>query len=180
MSAQPPPVGDPHDIQFRVGPLVLDPHVLIYSTLMLLTAYALFDEGTELLVEGAWAGLIGITIAPLFALSMAHAFSDALDTQIRTGHRLTGAERRKIAADNLQYMYIGVPPIILLGILTPLEWDANDAVGLIVVLGLLSLAFWGAFAAYRAGLSWVRQLTFALGYGFMGLLVLLVELAITH
>jgi hypothetical protein len=110
VSAQPPPVGDPHDIQFRVGPLVLDPHVLIYSTLMLLTAYALFDEGTELLVEGAWAGLIGITIAPLFALSMAHAFSDALDTQIRTGHRLTGAERRKIAADNLQYMYIGVPP----------------------------------------------------------------------
>lgn len=180
MSEQPAPVGDPHDIQFRVGPLVLDPHVLIYSTLMLLTAYALFDEGTELLVEGAWAGLIGITIAPLFALSMAHAFSDALDTQIRTGHRLTGAERRKIAADNLQYMYIGVPPIILLGILTPLEWDANDAVGLIVVLGLLSLAFWGAFAAYRAGLSWVRQLTFALGYGFMGLLVLLVELAITH
>jgi hypothetical protein len=180
VSEQPAPVGDPHEIQFRVGSLVLDPHVLIYSTIMLLTAYALYDEGTDVLVEGAWAELAAISIAPLFALTMAHAFSDALDLQIRTGHRLTGAERRKIAADNVQYMYIAVPPIIVLGVLTLLDWDANDAVGLIMLLGLLSLAFWGAFAAYRAGLSWVRQLTFALGYGFMGLLVLIVELIITH
>lgn len=170
----------PEELQLRVWFLVLDSHALIYSTIMLMTAYALYDEGTERLAEGAWLELIAIGIAPLFALAMAHSFSDALDFQIRNGRRLNRHDRRSLFKHNVQYMYVAVPAIVLLGILTAAHWEANDAVNLILCLGLASLFFWGAFAARKAELSWVRQTTFGLSYGFMGFVVLIVELAITH
>ncbi len=147
---------------------------------MLMTAYALYDEGTAKLIEGAWLELVGIAIAPLFALTMAHAFSDALDLQIRYGRRLNGHDRRSLLAKNLQYMYIAVPPIVILAILAVLHVDANDAVDGILLLGIASLFFWGSFAARKARLGWLRQVTFGVSYGLMGVLVLIVELAITH
>lgn len=176
------PTSEQHDeaLHLRVWFLVLDPHAVIYSTIMLMTAYALYDEGTERLVEGAWLELVAIGLAPLFALSMAHAFSDALDLQIRYGRRLSRRDRRSLLAKNLQYMYVAIPPTIVLAVLTVLHWDANDAVGLLLLIGLGSLFFWGTFAARKARLNWVRQVTFGLSYGLMGFLVLLVELAITH
>lgn len=173
-------VSRPEDLRFRWRWLSLDPHVVVYSTIILLTAFALYDEGTEALFDGALLELIGISMAPLFALTMAHAFSDAIDMQIRTGHRLTGGERWHLLTKNLQYMLVGIPPTIMLCILTLLHWDANDAVGIIMIIGLLSLAFWGGYAAYKAALPVWRWITFGFGYGLMGLIVIIVELAITH
>lgn len=167
-------------LALRVWFIVLDPHALIYSTIMLMTAYALYDEGSERLAEGVWVELVAIGIAPLFALAMAHAFSDALDLQIRNRRRLGGHDRRTLFLHNLQFMYAAVPTMIILAILTLLKWDADDAVALLLLLGLASLFFWGGYAAHKAGLGWLRRLTFGLSYGLMGLLVLIVELAITH
>ena len=44
--------------------------------------------------------LTRLALAPVFALAMAHAFSDALDLQIRLGRRLTGRDRRHLLATN--------------------------------------------------------------------------------
>ncbi len=167
-------------IRLHLWFLVLDPHVLIYSTIMLMTAYALYDEGTAPLIEGAWLSLAGIGIAPLFALAMAHTFSDALDIQIRNGRRLDRHDRRRLFRHNSQYMLVAVPALLLLGILTVLHWDADSSVYLVLTCGLASLFFWGSFAARKAKLNWIRQITFGLSYGFMGLLVLFVELILTH
>ena len=180
MSETPAKQQDDQALHLRVGFLVLDPHALIYSTIMLMTAYALYDEGSAQLVEGAWAELVAIGVAPVFALAMAHAFSDALDLQIRYGRRLTRHDRRALFLHNLQYMYAVVPAVLILGVLTAFHWDADDAVNLLLLTGIASLFFWGAFAARKAKLGWVRQVTFGLSYGLMGFLVLIVELAITH
>ena len=171
---------EPRDIHLQMWFMVLNPHALIYSTILLMTAYALYDEGTASLVGGAWLDLVAIGIAPLFALTMAHAFSDALDLQIRYGRRLNGRDRRSLLAKNLQYMYLAIPTTLILAVLTLLHWDANDAVNLILLIGLASLFFWGSFAARKARLGWGRQVTFGLSYGLMGFLVVIVELAITH
>ena len=175
-----PPHADPADLQWNVGFLTLDPHRLIYATIILMTAYAIFDEGTDPFRPGNLAALFGVALAPLFALAMAHAFSDALDLQIRNARRLTGADRRHLFAMNMQYMYVAIPPIVATALLALLGWDANAIVGIVQVLGLISLFFWGLFAARTAGLGRWRQVTFGVNYLVMGLIVIGVELALTH
>ena len=160
--------------------LRLDVHALIYSTIILMTALALYDEGTDQLADGTWLSLLGISVAPLFALMMAHSFSDALDMQIRYGRKLTRHDRRVVLGTNVQYLYVAVPSTALLAIFTVARVDANVAVDITMLVGLASLFFWGAFAARKAQLGWGRQITFALGYGLMGVLVLVVELVLTH
>lgn len=168
------------DLRLRLWFVTVDPHIIIYSTIMLMTAYALFNEGTAPLAGGPWLELIAISIAPLFALGMAHAFSEALDLQIRFGRRLTMHDRHMLLGRNIQYLYVSVPPILLMGVLVLFRWDANDAVSLVLSLGLGSLFFWGMFAGRKAGLPVSRQLTFGISYSLMGLIILLVELLLTH
>jgi hypothetical protein len=168
------------DLRLRLGRVSLDPHRVIYGTIMLMTAYALYDEGTSPLTRGPLLELVAISFAPLFALAMAHAFSEALDIQIRYGRRLTGHDRRHLALTNVQFLVVAVPPIAVMTLLAFLDWDANRIIELVQVLGLISLSFWGAYAARKAGLGAMRQFIFAVNYGLMGLVVILVELAITH
>ncbi|MDP2287617.1 MAG: hypothetical protein Q8M73_03525 [Actinomycetota bacterium] len=164
----------------QVSVVVLEPHALIYSTIMLMVAYSLFDEGTAPLLDGALLELSVLGLAALFALAMAHTFTEALDTQIQLRRRLTRQDRWRILLNNAQYMYVALPAILILLLLAPLNWDSDSAVTVLMIVGLGTLFFWGAFAARKAGLSRWRQLSFGLSYGFIGLLVLIVELALTH
>lgn len=180
MAQDTPPDGVAEVKPLRLLGMTFDPHILIYSTIILLTAYAIYDEGDDPLIDGRWAEIIGISVAPLFALAMAHAFSDALDIQIRYGRRLTRHDRWHVLRTNLQFIYVGVPPSLLLIVLTLLDWSADDAVVLLLVLGLLSLFVWGVYAARAARLPAWRRVTFGIGYLVMGAFVLLVELLLTH
>jgi len=173
-----PPAGV--DLHLHLWRLSLDPHRIIYSTIMLMTAYAIYDEGTDPLSERSFVVLIGLSIAPVFALSMAHAFSDALDIQIRYGRRLTGHDRRHLFLSNLQYLYVAIPPLIVMAVLGLLGWDANDVLGLVQLLGVLSLGWWGWYAGSKAGAGLARRAWFAVSYTVMGLVVIAIELILTH
>jgi hypothetical protein len=177
-----PPIGAeaPLDLRLQLGRFAMDPHQIIYGTIMLMVAYALYDEGTDPLGTGPLIELIAISFAPLFALAMAHGFSEALDFQIRHGRTLSWGDRRRLVVENSKYLLIAIPPIIIMTVLTMFSWHANDIIGLVQLLGLLSLSFWGAYAARKAGLGKGRQFVFAINYGLMGLFVILVELLITH
>lgn len=168
------------DLSFRVGPVSMDPHRIIYSTILLMTAYAIYDEGSDPLAVGPIVEIVGLSIAPLFALAMAHAFSDALDMQIRNGRRLTGHDRRHLLATNLQYLYVAIPPIILIVILAMLGWRADTIIAVAQLLGLASLGWWGYYAGRKAGVSRLRRWAFGINYALMGFLVIIVELILTH
>lgn len=180
MSLEPPSEESVPVKPLRLFGMTFDPHILIYSTIILLTAYAIYDEGDEPLIDGRWAEVIGISLAPLFALAMAHAFSDALDIQIRYGRRLSRHDRWHVLRTNLQYLYVGIPPSLLLIVLTFLNWGADDAVVLLLLLGLVTLFIWGVYAAKAAKLPVWRRVTFGVGYLVMGAFVLVVELLLTH
>lgn len=180
MSKETPTPAQSLDLHMQLGRLSMDPHQVIYGTIMLMTAYALYDEGQDPFGRGPLMEIIGVSLAPLFALAMAHAFSEALDFQITQARRLNWTDRRHLFLHNMTYLLLAVPPTIIMTVLTILNWNANDIVGLVQFLGLLSLAYWGAYAARKAGLGRGRQFTFAVSYGFMGLVVIVVELAITH
>ena len=167
-------------LKVRILGLQFDPHRLIYSTIILMTALAIFDEGTERLNTDTVLIMMGVLFAPLFALSMAHAFSDALDLQIRMGRRLTRRDRWHVLGTNLEYMYVAVPPAVLTLILGPTELPGNVIVDIVLVMGLVSLFFWGSYAARKARLGVWVQLRLGFNYAVMGLIVVLVELALTH
>lgn len=177
---RPPAADAPLDLQLHVWRLSLDPHRIIYSTILLMTAYAIYDEGTLPLDRRGYIALFGLSIGPLFALAMAHAFSDALDLQIRNGRRLSGHDRRHLLATNLQYLYVAVPPLIVIAALGTLRWDANDVLGIVQILGLLSLGWWGWYAGMKAGVTIARRAWFAVSYTVMGMVVIAVELVLTH
>ena len=112
---------------------------------------------------------------------MAHAFSDALDLQIRNGRRLSWHDRRHLIWPRTSSTSTSaIPPILLTIALALLGWDANDVVGMVQLLGLASLFVWGVFAARKAGLGRWGQTRFGFNYAVMGLIVIGVELILTH
>ena len=187
-TARDPEMGPGHDIvsgghvdlTMHVGPLYFDAHRVVYATIILMTTYALYDEGTDPFGPGPLIELFGLSLAPLFALAMAHAFSDAIDLQIRNGRRLNRHDRLHLMTTNLQYLYVAIPPMALIVLLSLFQWHANDIVSFVQVVGIGSLAFWGAYAARRAGLGRWLQVRFAFGYAIMGLIIITVELILTH
>jgi len=174
------PARAPVDLTLHFGPFRFDAHRIIYATIILMSAYALYDEGTDPFGTRALVEMFAMTLAPLFALAMAHAFSDALDVQIRNGRRLDRHDRRHIAAMNVQYMYTAVPPTGLIVVLALLHWDANAIIEIVQLIGLGSLAFWGVYAARIAGLGRWAQVRFGVNYAIMGVIVITVELILTH
>lgn len=170
----------PLNLEFRLGRLNMDPHRIIYATILLMTTYAIYDEGINPFKTTTIIEIIGVSIAPLFALAMAHAFSDGLDMQIRNGRRLTRRDRWHLFGTNLQYMYVAVPPVAIIIVLGILGMDANDIVSIVQVLGLLSLGWWGYYAGRKAGLGTGRRWLFAFNYAMLGLLIIVIELILTH
>mgnify|MGYP003610034949 CR=1 FL=1 len=170
----------PLHLEFRVGRIVMDPHRIIYATILLMTTYAIYDEGTKPFQRSTGIEISGLSIAPLFALAMAHAFSDGLDMQIRNGRRLTRRDRWHLFGTNMQYLYVAVPPLLVIAVLSMFGMRANDIIGVVQVLGLLSLGWWGYYAGRKAGLGTARRWLFAFNYAVLGLIIILIELALTH
>jgi hypothetical protein len=171
---------DPEKLKVRILGLQFDPHRLIYSSVILMTALAIYNPGPETAGQSVLVTIIGVTVAPLFALTMAHAFSDALDLQIKLRRRLSAKDRRHLIISNFEYMYIAVPPILLSIALAFLGWEAVPVLDAVLWLMLASLFFWGVYAARTARLNAWMQLWFGFAYGVMGLIIVVIEIFLTH
>jgi len=157
-----------------------DPHRLIYGTIILMVALGIYEEADDPFNQESLLDLALVVVAPLFALATAHAFSDAIDIQVRSGSRLAGADRGHLLFSGLQYLAVGVPVIIVSIVVFALGGNATDAVSIAQGIGVTSLFFWGVFAARRAGLSPWAQVRFAFIYGLLGFGVIVFELLLAH
>lgn len=164
----------------RIIGIEFDAHRLIYATIILLVALALYDEDAKTFTGTRFVDLLVVVLLPLLALSFAHAFSDALDIQIKTRQRLTTTDRRHLLAAAFQYVSVGIPVLVIGGVFELAGGEAGQASEWGQILGVLSLFGWGAFAARAAGLGAWAQVRFALVYGFLGLVIITVELALVH
>jgi hypothetical protein len=59
-------------------------------------------------------------------------------------------------------------------------WGASITTWIILIGLFISLFWWGFYAGRRARLPIMRQLVFGIGYSFLGLIVLVAELWLTH
>lgn len=168
------------DPRLRIGPIRVDPRAAIYSTIIMITALTVFDEGTGDLTWNMFKRTTVVIIAPLFALAMAHAFSEALDLQIRFHRRLNRHDRRHVFIVNMQYLYPAIGPVVFAFVAATFGWDTEFTIWVILIALFLSLFWWGFYAGRRARLPIGRQLVFGIGYSLLGLIVLIVELWMTH
>lgn len=166
--------------RISVGGIRFDAHRLIYATIIVLVSLAIYDDEVDSFTGTDFVDLLVVVVMPLFALSCAHAFADALDIQIRTRRRLTALDRRHLLAAALQYLSVGIP-VLLIGIVYEAiggqAWQASEWGQ---AIGVLSLFFWGAFAARASGLGPWMQARFALFYGLVGMGIIVVELLVMH
>ncbi len=160
--------------------LRLDPHRLIYATIIMLVALAIFDESIDPFTGSSVVDIFVVVLLPLLALSLAHGFSDALDIQIRSRRRLTATDRRHLLATSVQYLIVGIPVLAMAVIFGSLGMDVQLASDMGQLLGVVSLLLWGGYAARRAGLGTWAQVRYALVYGFIGAMIVVVEFALTH
>lgn len=165
----------------HVGRIPFDPHRLIYATIILMVTLAAAGDVDIDIINGQGLGdLLAIVFFPLLALAFAHSFSDAIDIQIRTGRRLTRADRLVLLRDGLQYLSVGIPVIILGAVVAISGGSISTVVDVAGDLYSVSLIFWGVFAARAAGLGKWAQVRYGLVYGALGLSIVIVEYAILH
>ena len=169
-----------HDPRMQVGPLWIEPRVVIYATLIQMTAYALFDVPDIPIALDGFNVLFWVAIVPMFALAVAHAFSEVLDLQIRLRRRMNWADVVVILHSNLQFLYVSLIPIILLSSAWLLGIGANSAVNIVLYFGLVSLTGWGAYGARQAGLRAWPCVIFGAAYACLGALVVVLEILIRH
>jgi|GEM_PF-534060 hypothetical protein len=167
-------------LSLHIGRLPIDVRVAVYSTIILMSGLALYDPGTVALDWTEWAKEFGAVLAPVAAVALAHAFAEALGHEVHTGTHLTPAVRKKIVLHNLQFLYPGIVTSFFLVPMLILHVPADVAVNTLLLVGSASLVCWGTFAGRRVGLGFWGTLTYALGYGVVGLLVVLVKYWLTH
>jgi hypothetical protein len=169
-----------HDSRLQIGPLWIEPRVVIYATLIQMTAYAIYDPVDSPVTLNRFTGLLWIAVLPMFALAVAHAFSEVLDLQIRLRRSMGWGDVKFILHSNVQFLYVSLIPIVLLFLCWLVNVNEETAVSFILYLGIVSLAGWGGFGARRSGLKRWQWLLFGAAYACIGAIVVLLEILIRH
>lgn len=163
----------------RVGPLTIRPQRQIYALIIVLSTLAVGEDSGDP-VGTAIAFLTAIMVAPLLAMMMAHAFSEAASRQIALGRRLTWRERRHLVRENTELVWVGVVFSILLVPFALTDMSVDEAVDTLSLIGLAALFAWGYVVGAHARLSRVRRVLMATSYALLGLLIILIEAAAHH
>ena len=156
--------------------VAIDPRMAVYSTIILMATFALLDEGTTVLTLSEWFYLVAEAAAPLLAITVAHAFSEALAYEVRHHTPLTHPVRKAIVLHNLQMLYIVVPVAVLALPFLLFHIEANTAINVVLLLAGLSLVGWGLYAARRVGKIGWRRLYYAVSYPVIGIGVVVLEI----
>ena len=167
----------PHDVERRGLWGHVDLELLIYGTTVLMTVLVVaLDDGIDDFVEGAQ-----LVIGPLIATFAAHLFASVLSRMNQRRARLSRREFRGLAGHAAQFFLLAIGPlmILVLGASTGL-YDAEEAVDLMLDLGLVFLVVVGGLAGRRSGGSWWFVLLCAVIAGLLGLLVLLLRVVLEH
>ena len=167
-------------LSLHVAGVPIDPRIAVYSTVILLSGFALVDVTDTEMSWGAWGKVFGAALAPVAAVAIAHGFADVLGFEVRTKTQITGSALAHVLRHNLQFFYVAVIALLILAPMLVLGISASTADTVVLVLGTGSLVGWGALAAHRVGLGWRGTLLYAVIYGCIGLLVVWLKYWLTH
>jgi hypothetical protein len=154
-----------------VGSLKIRMDRLINTTITLMTVLIVYDGWETLRFWGVAAVIVG----PLLAVFLSHTFADALGHRVELGRALTRREHRDMVARESRVLFLAVPPLVILVVLSILGVSYALIIQVIVFAGVLSLGVWGAVAGRRAHLTgWALVVPTAYGL-FVGCVILLLR-----
>ena len=159
---------------------MMNPRVIVYATIIQLAAFAIFDQGDGPVTEASFREIAAVSLSPMVAVALAHTFAEVLDHQIAHGNRFRWRDVGELIRPNLQFLYVGLAPIVI-AIPFAVAGATNDVVvNTVYAFGVASLFIWGFIAARGSGRPLRGQVLYALAYGILGLLVVCIELLLTH
>jgi formate/nitrite transporter FocA (FNT family) len=152
-------------------PQPVDVDRVIYATITLMSVLIIYDGWQQL----RFIAVVGVIVGPVLAVFLAHVFSASLAQQLSLGKLVTMAGRMKIVRSESRFLLLCVPPVLLVGILVPLGVSISEAIRSVLVLGTVSLGFWGGVAGRRAGLRGWRLVRAVMAGLLIGGLILALQ-----
>jgi hypothetical protein len=159
------------------GRFRLDVEPAVYGTVVLLTVLVVaLDDGVADIADAAL-----IVLGPLIATFAAHLFASVLASVSAERRPPTRARLAALTGHAAQFLLLAPAPLIVVAVvgLTGLG-DPDDAVGLVVDLGLAVLVVLGGVGGWRALHRWWAVLAGAVGAGVLGCVVLVLRLVLEH
>jgi len=121
----------------------------VYGTIVVTSVLVLYDGWANLKVWGAVAVILG----PVVAMVIGHVFSASLAAYSAMHRPPTQREVLKIVRQQSRFLFVCLPQIVLLFVLTLAGLSLHDTVVVVIWVSAASLGFWGGLAARRAGLG---------------------------
>jgi hypothetical protein len=159
---------------------VFRPRIIVYATIIQLATFAVYTPGPVPFTFRIWINFLLVSFGPMIAVGVAHMFSDLLDLHLSQGRAMSWSTIRRLAISNLQFLYVGLVPLVLTAPFLLMDVIANTMVNLVFVAGIVSLFAWGLAAARHSGQSLRGQIGYGLGYAGAGFLITLLELYLRH
>ena len=118
---------------------------------------------------------MAVIVGPILCICLGHVFGATLGTRVELGKPLSHRERRDVLVQESRYLLMVVPPLAILVVLRAAGMAYTQIIQVTVIVGTLSLGYWGAIAGLRARLTgWA--LAASIGYGLvLGGLILILQ-----
>jgi hypothetical protein len=118
--------------------------------------------------------------ATMVVFWLAHTWAAIAGERIHMGHRLSLHRVRALAREEWPMVEAGFGPVFAL----VLGWigvlDADDAARLVIGIGIVQLFAWGFVLGRRVYDTWLGAVLAGLGNGALGLVLVLLEIAVSH
>jgi hypothetical protein len=146
----------------RVSRLKIRADRVIYTIITLLCVLIIYDGWEQL----QFWNVVAVIIGPSIAVFLNHIFGAALGMRVAQGRPLTRPERWAVFVEECRFLLVAVPPLAILVVLTIAGVSYSRTIQVIVLVGVLSLGFWGGLAGRRAGLKG-GALLLSIAYGLL-------------
>jgi hypothetical protein len=163
-----------------VGRVRLRISILVYAIIVSLASLAVYDEPDGPLTLANAAVLLAIVVAPVAALAVAHTFVELTQEHLEVGETPSRAALGRIVGRNAQFLVVGVSALIWFVIAYALDMSANDALVALLLIRLVELYALGIVVALRSTVGCAWRIGLSVGYGTIGLVIVVVELALGH
>ncbi len=150
-------------------PVVVDRVVVM--TISVMAALIIYDGWERL----RFVDVVAIVVGPIVAIFASHLFAGDLALRVELGRRVTRRERLALAHRESRFLFLALPPLTLLCVLTVLGVAYARTIQIIILTGIVALGLCGGIAGRQAGLTGWRLIA-CVGYGLaLGILTLVLQ-----